>query len=125
MAVLALSFSKVVLSPCIVVWNIFSFVLGNRFIMSANFCDIFNVLALLPFSGVICIIFLFVSRCCHCSLATSPILIPVSFSSCKSVAVLCVAAAIKESNSCSVGMNVGFSSCVYFGRVHVLPINLR
>jgi len=58
----------------------------------------------------------------HSVFVASPILAPVSLSSCRSVAVLGVPADIRVSISASVGMNGIPFSCVYRGCVHVLPI---
>jgi len=63
--------------------------------------------------------------CVHWSFSISPILAPVSLSSCRSVAVFGVPADIRVSISVSVGMNGSPFSCVYFGCVHVLPICFR
>jgi len=61
----------------------------------------------------------------HFSLSISPIRAPVSFSSCKSVEVFVVPDAIRESTSFSVGMKGIFDCIVYFGFVHVFPINRK
>lgn len=61
----------------------------------------------------------------HCVLEISPIRAPVSFRSCRSVEVLFEPADIRESMSFSVGINGRVDSLLYFGCVHVLPINLK
>ena len=65
-------------------------------------------------------VLLSLSMCVHCSFSISPILAPVSLSSCRSVAVLGEPADIRLSISVSVGMNGILLSCVYFGSFHVL-----
>ena len=70
-------------------------------------------------------VFLSGSTFVHSSFSASPILAPVSFNSCRSVAVLGVPACMRVSNSCSVGMNGSVSSMVYCGCVHVLPVCFR
>jgi len=80
---------------------------------------------LLLFSAVMYIVLLSKSISVHFRRAISPILAPVSLSSCKSVAVFGVAEHIKESSSFSVGINGNLCSLEYFGGCHVLPKNLR
>jgi len=67
-------------------------------------------------------VFLSLSMCVHNSFSISPILAPVSLSSCRSVDVFRVPADISVSISVSVGMNGIWFSFVYFGCVHVLPM---
>ena len=78
-----------VLIPCFRRGNMYS--LGwlhfSNIVMS--FVDIGRILGLLPFEGVMFKVSLVVSRSIHFSFRTSDILIPVSFSVCKSVAIFC------------------------------------
>ena len=64
------------------------------------------------------------SMCVHFRLSISPILAPVSLSSCRSADVFFPLADISVSISVSVGMK-GSSLCfAYVGCVHVLPMYL-
>ena len=119
-AVLLRSASYVVLSPCLSVWKTLPFMWGRLFSIAMSFGLIGNILLLLPFSAVMYIVFRSWSMCVHCSFSISPILAPVSLSSCRSAAVFGLPADIRESISASVGMNGSLLSCVYFGSVHVL-----
>jgi len=69
-----------------------------------------SILLLLPFSAVMYTVLRSVSRCCHFKNSISPILAPVSLSSCSSAAVFGCPALIRLSISCSVGMK-GSSFC--------------
>ena len=100
-------------------------VFGWLFSMAINFLLIGRILGLLCFSGFMLIVCLCRSMSVHFAVSTSPILAPVSFSICRSVAVLGAAPAISASISCSVGMNGSFVSRLYFGLFHVFPINFK
>jgi len=67
-AVLLRSAPKVFLSPCLLGWNTWSFILGMRFNIALSFLLIGNILGLLPFSAVMCIVPLSKSRSFHCML---------------------------------------------------------
>ena len=72
--------------------------------MLANLPDIFRIRGLLPFSGVTLTEGFSVSRSVHFSLQASPHLTPVSFSSCKKVAIRWLQPLISWSISFSVDM---------------------
>ena len=123
--VLFRSASKVERSPCLFVWKILSLIFGMLFSMAISFVLIGNILELLPFSAVMYIVLRSRSMLIHFRRVISPILAPVSLSSCRSVDVLVVPAEIRESISFSVGM-YGKPCCLaYFGCVHVLPMYFR
>ena len=115
-SVLRLSVSGVNIVPC-------GF-LGIWFIMLTSLSLIFIILGLLPLAGVMFIVLWLVSRSCHFSIVASLILMPVSFSVCRSVAVFFPHAPISWSISCSVGINGSLLSGVYFGCFHFL-FNVR
>lgn len=77
-----------------------------------SFGVIAKILGLLPFSGVMFIVLRCSSKSLHSRLNASPILIPVSFSICKSALSRAGDALIKASISCSVGINGSRSSTV-------------
>ena len=84
-----------------------------------------SIRGLLPFSGVMFTIFCWKLMSCHCSIVASPILIPVSFSICNSVAVTVPIDAISWSISVSVGMNGSLSAGLYVGCSHVFFMNFK
>ena len=84
-----------------------------------------RVRGLLFFSGVMLTVRRWKSRSVHLSLHASPILMPVSLSSCRSAASLGLDAAISVSISSSVGMKGFRCSGVYFGLFHIFPKKLR
>ena len=88
--------------------------------MATNFMLIGSILLLLPFSAFMYIVLLSRSMSVHLARAISPILAPVSLSSCSRVDVFIVPAVIRESISFSVGMNGKPSSLVYLGLFHSL-----
>lgn len=99
-------------------WKMVDDVFGRLFSMLMSLLDIFRMRGLLPFSGVILIVAFSVSRSVHFSLHASPHLAPVSFSSCRKVAVLLVQLLISWSISVSVGMNGSFLSLLHIGGSH-------
>jgi len=124
-AVLLRSFSKHVLMLCLGVWNTLSLILGRLFSMASSLMLAGNMRLLLPFSAVMYTALRSWSTCVHFKNSVSPILAPVSLSSCRSAAVFGLPALIRLSISCSVGMK-GISFCsMYFGGVHVLPMNFK
>jgi hypothetical protein len=104
--------------------NIDSLFLFSWFSIATSLSLIGSIRGLLPFSGVTLIVFLWVSKSIHFNILASPMRTPVSFSSCRSDAVLMFADAIRESISCSVGMNGSFCSFLNFGFSHFAPMNL-
>ena len=99
------------------------FALGSLcrlFIIPISLSDIGRILGLLPFSGVIFIVLRCTSRSSAVSCVNSPILIPVSLSVCRIVAVSFPHDAIRMSISCSVGMNGSFCTVTYRGGFHVI-----
>lgn len=84
-----------------------------------------RVRGLLFFSGVMLTVRRWKSTSVHSSLHASPILMPVSLSSCRSAASLGLDAAISVSISSSVGMKGFRCSGVYFGLFHIFPKKLR
>jgi len=91
----------------------------SAFSIAISVLDIFNVRALLPFSGqLILICCVLKSMSVHCIEVASPILIPVSYSSCSSVLVVFPVPAISCFTSSSVGKNGSFCGIVFFGFVH-------
>ena len=93
--------------------------------MAISLVLIGNIRELLPFSAVMYIVLRSRSMFDHFRRSISPILAPVSFSSCRSVEVLVVPEEIRESISFSVGMNGKPCCLAYFGCVQVLPMYLR
>jgi hypothetical protein len=105
--------------------NTCSFLLVNLFSMFMSLSFIGRILGLLPFSGVMFMVFCCVLMSFHFILVASPILAPVSFRVSSSVAVRVPHDAISWSISVSVGMNGIFSSIVYFGFFHCLFMVFR
>ena len=93
--------------------------------MAISLVLIGNIRELLPFSAVMYIVFRSRSMFNHFRRVISPILAPVSLSSCRSVDVLIVPAEIRESISFSVGMCGSLCCLAYFGCVHVFPMYFR
>ena len=99
--------------------RLFPCLFGNAFSMAISVSDIFRVLALLPFSGqLILICFVLKSMSVHCSAEASPILAPVSCSSCSRVLVLFPVPAMSCFTSSSCGRNGSFCGTVVFGFCH-------
>jgi len=104
LAVLLLRASKFVLRLCAFPLNILSVFLDSLFSMSMSLVLRGSVLLLLPFSAVMLMVLRSESMCIHFNFSISPILAPVSLSSCSNVAILRLEADISASISCSVGM---------------------
>jgi len=85
-----------------------SYFLFNAFSIATVLDEILSVLELEPFSGLFMLmVFFSVSTSVHFSFAISPDLAPVSFATCRKVAVVFPAAEIKASSSDSNGTNGG------------------
>ena len=95
---------------CLWLWKTLSLILGKLFSIADSFVDAGNMRLLLPFSAVMYTVLRSASRCVHLRASISPILAPVSLSSCSSAAVFGCPALIRLSISCSVGMK-GISFC--------------
>jgi len=93
--------------------------------MAVSLTLIGSILELLLFSALMYTVLLSKSISVHFSRSISPILAPVSLSSCKGVVVFGVPEHIKESSSFSVGINGNLCSLAYFGGCHVLCKKLR
>ena len=93
-----------VLIPSLSLLKMFSLVLLNVFSIAISLSDIGTIRGLLPFSGVILIVFLSKFRSFHLRSVSSPILIPVSFRHCKAVAVFLPLLFISSSILFSVGI---------------------
>ena len=92
---------------------------GSSFSMAVSVSDIFRVLALLPFSGrFILICFVLKSISVHFSVDASPILTPVSYSSCSRVLVLFPVPAISCLTSSSCGKKGSFWGTMVLGFCH-------
>ena len=92
--------------------------------MAMRWLDILSCLALLPFSGVMVADPLSKSRSFHLSAHASPGLMPVSFRSCRKVAVFFPQAEMSWSTSFSRGTKGRVSTRWYRGIWKGIPLNL-
>ena len=99
--------------------NMKSLVLDKAFIIAIVFGDTFITLGRLPLAGLFIVIVQdFSSTSAHRSLDTSQPLAPVSFNTCRNVAVFLPQPAISWSISVSVGMNGSLRCTCVFGGSH-------
>ena len=125
LAVLCLWLSNTLLIWFCLFGNMCSLVCGYSFSIAVSLSVSGRILGLLPFSGVMFTVLFCRFMSVHFSSCASPILIPVSLSSCRSVASLCLHDAIKMSISDSVGINGSVSSALYFGCSHLSSLNFK
>lgn len=124
-AVLLRRASYVIRSVCLFRGNIFSFCLCVLFSMFMSLLLIGSIRLLLPFSASMWMVFLLRSMSVHLVSVASPILAPVSLSSCRSRLVFGVPLFISVSSSFSVGMNGKAVCFLYFGLSHFFPIYFK
>ena len=124
-AVRFLMSSNVTRSECLLCVKTLSFMCGTAPSIVRALSVSGRVRGLLFFSGVMLTVRRWKSRSVHLSLHASPILMPVSLSSCRSAASLGLDAAISVSISSSVGMKGFRCSGVYLGLFQILPMNVR
>lgn len=99
--------------------NMYFLVLGRAFIIAIVFGVAFTILGRLPLAGLfILIVQCFSSTSIHWILEASQLLAPVSFNTCRNVAVFLPQPAINWSISVSVGMNGSFCCTLVFGGSH-------
>ncbi len=105
--------------------NILPVLFDVLFSIPISFGDIGSMRGLLPFAGLILIVFLSASMSIHCAFIASVPLASVSLSSCRNFDTVLPADAIHASISFSSGMNGIVCSFLYFGLSHFNPLNFK